>query len=34
MSKGHATVAQYPILYDLGVLSKKDWMNWGVQIKD
>ena len=33
MSKGHATVAQYPILYDLGVLSKKDWMNWGVNKK-
>ena len=29
MSKGHATVAQYPILNDLGVLSNKDWNNWG-----
>jgi len=30
MSKGHATVAQYPILNDLGVISKRDWNNWGV----
>ncbi len=30
MSKGHATVGQYPILNDLGVISKKDWNNWGV----
>ena len=29
MSKGHATVGQYPILNDLGVISKKDWNNWG-----
>jgi len=29
MSKGHATVGQYPILNDLGVISKKDWDNWG-----
>ncbi len=33
MSKGHATVAQYPILYDLGVISKKDWINWGTNKK-
>ena len=30
MSKGHATVGQYPILHDLGVVSKKDWNNWGI----
>ena len=30
MSKGHATVAQYPILADLGVLKAKDWNNWGL----
>jgi transketolase len=30
MSKGHATVGQYPILNDLGVISKKDWNNWGI----
>ncbi len=30
MSKGHATVGQYPILHDLGVISKKDWNNWGI----
>ena len=29
MSKGHATVAQYPILHDLGVIPQKDWENWG-----
>jgi transketolase len=29
MSKGHATVAQYPILTDLSVIKKKDWNNWG-----
>ena len=29
MSKGHATVAQYPILNDLGVISNRDWNNWG-----
>jgi transketolase len=29
MSKGHATVGQYPILEDLGVISKKEWNNWG-----
>ena len=28
MSKGHATVGQYPILNDLGY-PKKDWNNWG-----
>ena len=31
MSKGHATVGQYPILKDLNVI-KKDWVNWGVKI--
>ena len=31
MSKGHATVAQYPILYDLGVISKKDWILTEIQ---
>ena len=30
MSKGHATVGQYPILNDLGVISKKNWNNWGI----
>ena len=29
MSKGHATVGQYPILNDLGVIADKDWKNWG-----
>ena len=29
MSKGHATVGQYPILYDLEVIKKNDWLNWG-----
>ena len=29
MSKGHATVGQYPILHDLKVLKNKDWVNWG-----
>ena len=29
MSKGHATVGQYPILNELKVLSNKDWKNWG-----
>ncbi len=31
MSKGHATVGQYPILKDLNVINKKDWVNWGVK---
>ena len=31
MSKGHATVGQYPILKDLKVIKKNDWDNWGVR---
>ena len=33
VSKGHATVGQYPILHDLKVISSKDWNNWGVNKK-
>ena len=29
ISKGHATAAVYPILKDFGVISKKDWEDWG-----
>jgi len=29
MSKGHATVGQYPILTDLNVIKKKEWSGWG-----
>ncbi len=29
VSKGHATVGQYPILKDLKVINKKEWDNWG-----
>jgi transketolase len=29
ISKGHATVALYPILKNLNVLPKEDWDNWG-----
>jgi len=29
ISKGHATVGQYPILKDLKVIKKKEWDNWG-----
>ena len=29
MSKGHATVGQYPILSDLKIIKKKNWNNWG-----
>ena len=29
ISKGHATAALYPILKDFGVLSRKEWNNWG-----
>lgn len=32
MSKGHATVGQYPILKDLNIISKKDWNNWGKKL--
>ena len=33
MSKGHATVGQYPILHDLKVLKNNDWKNWGINNK-
>lgn len=29
ISKGHATVALYPILTKFGVIDQKDWDNWG-----
>ena len=29
ISKGHATVALYPILRDLGKIPQQDWENWG-----
>ena len=29
VSKGHATVALYPILAKLGVLPQEEWDNWG-----
>lgn len=29
ISKGHATVALYPILRDLKILPEEDWTNWG-----
>jgi transketolase len=29
ISKGHATVALYPILKNFGVLPAKEWNNWG-----
>ena len=29
MSKGHATVGQYPILHDLKIITSRDWNNWG-----
>ena len=29
ISKGHATVALYPILKNFGVLTTKEWSNWG-----
>jgi transketolase len=29
ISKGHATVALYPILKKFGVISGSDWSNWG-----
>lgn len=31
ISKGHATSVLYPVLRDFGVISKKDWDNWGVK---
>lgn len=33
LSKGHATSALYPILRDFGVISKRDWNNWGTSKK-
>ena len=33
ISKGHATVGQYPNLHDLKVISSKDWNNWGKNTK-
>jgi transketolase len=29
ISKGHATVALYPILRDLDIIPQEDWDNWG-----
>ena len=29
ISKGHATVALYPILVNFGVIQQKEWDNWG-----
>ena len=29
VSKGHATVALYPILVELGILNSSEWANWG-----
>lgn len=29
ISKGHATVALYPILKDFGIIPEKEWDNWG-----
>ena len=29
ISKGHATVALYPILVDLKIIKYEDWLNWG-----
>ncbi len=31
ISKGHATVGQYPILKDLSIIKKSEWNNWGVK---
>lgn len=31
ISKGHATVGQYPILKDLLVIKKSEWNNWGIK---
>ena len=33
MSKGHATVGQYPILHDLKIIKNNDWKNWGINNK-
>ena len=29
ISKGHAAAALYPIVKDFGIVSEKDWNNWG-----
>jgi len=29
ISKGHATVALYPILKHFGIIAEEDWYNWG-----
>ena len=34
ISKGHATVALYPILRDFGVIDNIEWDNWGKKDKD
>jgi len=31
ISKGHATVALYPILARFGIIQKEDWDNWGIR---
>ncbi len=31
ISKGHATVALYPILVHYGIIPKKEWLNWGTE---
>ncbi len=31
ISKGHATVALYPILVDFGVIDSTEWDNWGYE---
>lgn len=31
ISKGHATVAVYPILARFGVIDKMEWVNWGIR---
>ncbi len=34
ISKGHATVALYPILKEFGVIDEKEWENWGKKDKN
>jgi transketolase len=34
ISKGHATVALYPILKEFGVIEEKEWENWGKKDKE
>lgn len=29
ISKGHATVALYPILVNFGIIAEREWLNWG-----